>query len=231
MDAVYNKIYSSASKIEPITNEIETEVIHLMCDWAITTRRHGVYRAFFIARLLDRRQYELKTNRPQEIDEKESTDSSSNTQINPFQTALTEYLLKKAPFIDDTLTNDFDMTVSFAALVMLFSEFIRVNLFSPMQFMCNLVAHGLNDNHENNNSHLMPTNHHLYKQPQQQPHLYNPMIRHDGFNMDTSFDRRNTLIDLDPLETMNCMLRLILIFSSIRLLFFQHHHQQHRRIQ
>jgi mediator of RNA polymerase II transcription subunit 12 len=213
LDTVYNKIYSNPFKNEPITTEIETEVIHLMCDWAITTRRHGVYRAFFIARLLERRQYELKIIRLSEIDEKESTTSSSNIQINPFQFALTEYLLKKAPFIDDTLSNDFDMNVSFASLVMLFSEFIRLNLFSPMQFMCNLVAHGLNDNHENNNSHLITTNHHLYKQ-----HVYNTMIRHDAFNME-----RNTLIDLDPLEAMNCMcknknkfsfdLKLILLFS------------------
>jgi mediator of RNA polymerase II transcription subunit 12 len=205
LDSVYNKIYSNTNKIEPLTTDIETEVIHLMCDWAITTRRHGVYRSFFIARLLERRQNELKTNRLQEvnetIDDKE-INTSLNIQLNPFQISLTEYLLKKAPFIDDTLSNDFDMNISFSSLVMLFSEFIRLNLFSPMQFMCNLVAHGLNDNHENTNSHLVTTNHHLYKQS-----VYNTMIRHDTFNMDSSFDRRqtNTLIDLDPLETMNCI--------------------------
>jgi mediator of RNA polymerase II transcription subunit 12 len=214
LDNVYNKIYSNATRTEPLTADIETEVIHLMCDWAITTRRHGVYRAFFIARLLERRQNELKINRLQEvnetIEEKEST-TSSNIQINPFQIALTEYLLKKAPFLDETLTSDFDMTTSFSSLVMLFSEFIRLNLFSPMQFMCNIVAHGLNENHENTNSHFVPTNHQLHKQ-----HVYNTMIRHEIFNMDSSFDRRqnNALIDLDPLEAMNCMKEFHLKFSS-----------------
>ncbi|CAF1122651.1 unnamed protein product [Adineta steineri] len=208
LDNVYNKIYSNTYKMEPTSPDIEIEVIHLMCDWAITTRRHGVYRAFFIARLLERRQNELKTIRLQElnetIDDKEST-TSSNIQINPFQTALTEYVLKKAPYIDETSTNDLDLATSFSSLVMLFSEFIRLNLFSPMQFMCYLVAYALvpltNDNHENNNSHIN-TNHNVYKQ-----HMYNnnTMIRHDTFNMDSSYDRRqtNTLIDLDPLETMN----------------------------
>ncbi|CAF3327747.1 unnamed protein product, partial [Rotaria sp. Silwood2] len=79
-----------------------------------------------------------------------------NIKINPFPKALMEYLLKKAPFLDDTSINDSDLTQSFPSLVMLFSEFIRLNLFSPMQFMCNLVSHGLvplnNDNHENNNN-------------------------------------------------------------------------------
>ncbi|CAF0940583.1 unnamed protein product [Rotaria sordida] len=216
LDNVYNKIYTQTFKFEPLTNDIEIEVIHLMCDWAITTRRHGVYRSFFIARLLERRQNELKTNRLQEINDTiddKDLNTTINIQINPFQTALMEYLLKKAPFLDDTLINDSDLTQSFSSLVMLFSEFIRLNLFSPMQFMCNLVAHGLvllnNDNHENNNnnnnnnntnnSHLI-TNHNLYKQ-----HVYNTMIRHDTCNIDSNFDRRqtNTLIDLDPLETMN----------------------------
>ena len=215
LDNVYNKIYSNPNKIEPINVDMETEVIHLMCDWSITTRRHGVYRAFFIARLLERRQNELKNLRLQEInetkaDEKESNDSL-HTQLNPFQTALTEYLMKKAPFIDDILSNDFDTNASFASLVMLFSEFIRLNLFSPMQFMCNLVAHGLNENHENAHPHLLPTNHPVYRpgpasQQQQQTHLYPPMIRPDTFN-DSGFDRRSSsaLIDLDPLEAMNGM--------------------------
>jgi len=206
LDNVYNKIYPNTYKIEPLVADIEIEVIHLMCDWAITTRRHGVYRTFFIARLLERRQNELKTIRLQEInetiDDKESN-TSSNIQQNPFQIALTEYVLKKAPYIDETSTNDLDLTTSFTSLVMLFSEFIRLHLFSPMQFMCNLVAHGLtpliNDNHENNNSHMI-SNHNVYK-----PHVYNTMIKHEAFNIDSNFDRRQTnpLIDLDPLETMN----------------------------
>jgi mediator of RNA polymerase II transcription subunit 12 len=206
LDNVYNKIYPNTYKIEPLVADIEIEVIHLMCDWAITTRRHGVYRTFFIARLLERRQNELKTIRLQEInetiDDKESN-TSSNIQQNPFQIALTEYVLKKAPYIDETSTNDLDLTTSFTSLVMLFSEFIRLHLFSPMQFMCNLVAHGLtpliNDNHENNNSHII-SNHNVYK-----PHVYSTMIKHEAFNMDSNFDRRQTnpLIDLDPVETMN----------------------------
>jgi hypothetical protein len=102
------------------------------------------------------------------------------------------------------------MNISFASLVMLFSEFIRLNLFSPMQFMCNLVAHGLNDNHENNNSHIIP-NPHSYKQ-----HVYNTMIRHDTFNMDSNSDRR--FIDLDPLEAMNCK-KFLFEFKFIFLLF------------
>ncbi|CAF2948839.1 unnamed protein product [Rotaria sp. Silwood2] len=214
LDNVYNKVYTQTFKFEPLTNDIEIEVIHLMCDWAITTRRHGVYRSFFIARLLERRQNDLKTNRLQEINDTiddKDINTTINIQINPFQTALMEYLLKKAPFLDDTSINDSDLTQSFPSLVMLFSEFIRLNLFSPMQFMCNLVSHGLvplnNDNHENNNnnnnnnnnSHMI-TSHNLYKQ-----HVYNSMIRHDTCNIDSNFDRRqtNTLIDLDPLETMN----------------------------
>ena len=195
LDNVYNKIYANQSKIEPITNEIEIEVIHLMCDWAITTRRHGVYRAFFIARLLERRQNELKLQRLQDnhehTDEKDASIVSTSQQ-NPFQLALTEYLLKKAPFIDENNSTivDTDLQVSFSSLVMLFSEFIRLNLFSPMEFMCNLVANGLNDNHENQNAHSITTNHHqLTKQ------LSN--IRHDSYIID---DRRNFL-EFDSLES------------------------------
>lgn len=208
LDNVYNKIYSNAYKTEPITSEIEIEVIHLMCDWAITTRRHGVYRSFFTARLLERRQNELKTLRLQEntetIDDKE-LNTTTNNQLNPFQSSLTDYLLKKAPFIDETSPLDADLTQSFASLAMLFSEFVRLNLFSPMQFMCNLVANGLvsitNDNHENNNSHMI-TNHNPYKQ-----HNYNNMMRYEPSSSDSGFDRRPSLtfIDLDPLDTMNCM--------------------------
>ena len=207
LDNVYNKIYPNSYRTEPLAAEIEIEVIHLMCDWAITTRRHGVYRAFFIARLLERRQNELKTLRLQEIneaaDEKESTPSTI-IQAHPFQSSLTEYVLKKAPFIDEPSTNDLDLTTSFASLVMLFSEFIRLNIFSPMQFMCNLVAHGLvpivHENHDNTNSTQINPTPNMYK-----PHGYNTMIRHDTLNMDSSFDRRqtNTFIDLDPLESMN----------------------------
>lgn len=210
LDNVYNKIYSTLNKSEPINADMETEVVHLMCDWSITTRRHGVYRAFFIGRLLERRQNELKNTRLQEVNEtieEKDSNTSSNTQLNPFQTALTEYLMKKAPFIDDILSNDFDINASFASLVMLFSEFVRLNIFSPMQFMCNLVAHGLNENHENTHPHLPPANHPVYRTQQQQAHLYPPMIRPDAYNMDSSFERRssNALIDLDPLDAMNGM--------------------------
>ena len=225
LDNVYNKIYPTTLKIEKLTADIETEVIHLMCDWAITTRRHGVYRSFFIARLLERRNKELKALRLQELNETiddKDINTSANIQLNPFQIALKEYLLKKAPFIDDTSVNDGDLTQSFPSLVMLFSEFIRLNLFSPMEFMCNLVAHGLlpltNDNHENNNLHMI-SNYNVYK------HAYSATTKHETCNLDhSSFDRRqvNTFIDLDPLETINCkefltclLFFVLFLFSSI----------------
>lgn len=215
LDNIYNKIYDDPNRTEPINVDMETEMIHLMCDWAITTRRHGVHRAFFIARLLERRQNELKNIHVQQftetIDEKDSTivtsSSLSNTQINPFQAALIEYLMKKVSFIDDNINNNFDMNASFPSLVMLFSEFIRLHLFSPMQFMCNLVANGLTENHENTHPYVSPTNHLVYQEQQPAAQPFPPMYRSDSFMMESSFDRRfdNPLIVLDRLEIMKGM--------------------------
>jgi mediator of RNA polymerase II transcription subunit 12 len=229
LDNVYNKIYSNAYKTEsPLTNEIEIEVIHLMCDWAITTRRHGVYRAFFIARLLERRQHDLKLLRAQEshdtTDDNDDHVTSAIHTHNPFQSSLTDYLLKKAPYIDLTQNNDTDLITSFSSLVMLFSEFIRLNLFSPMQFMCNLVAHGLaplnNDTHTSNVNTagnylpppLPPPLPPTYKQ-QTSNNAYSTMMRNDSFNVDTNLERRpsSTFIDYEPTDVMNgsqCLLSI-----------------------
>ena len=204
LESAYNRIYGNTPKLESLTNEIEIEVIHLMCDWAITTRRHGVYRAVFIARLLERRQNDLKNQRNLEVNENSEDKEISNSPMNLnycFQSALNDYLLKKAPYIDTSQANDSQLSTSFASLVMLFSEFIRLNIFSPMQFMCNLVAHGLlplnNDNHEN---------HSIAHKPYGYANVYNPMGRPEQpISLDNSFDRRvsTTWNDFDPLESMN----------------------------
>lgn len=209
LDNVYNKIYSNAYRTDFTINEIEIEVIHLMCDWAITTRRHGVYRAFFVARLLERRQIEFKNHRAQEApattsaentDEKENVANPSPYPIHPFQHALTEYLLKKAPYIDSTQVTDPELSASFASLVMLFSELIRLNLFSPMQFMCNLIAHGLvpssQENHENHQQfNVNPST--IYRSQS--------IIRTDPFHSESTFDRRTStnFADFDPFETLH----------------------------
>jgi mediator of RNA polymerase II transcription subunit 12 len=37
----------------------EKSIVHLLCEWAITTKRTGLHRAFYVVLLLRKRQKEL----------------------------------------------------------------------------------------------------------------------------------------------------------------------------
>ena len=37
----------------------EQSIVHLLCEWAITTKRNGLHRAFYVVLLLRKRQKEL----------------------------------------------------------------------------------------------------------------------------------------------------------------------------
>nr|XP_022287518.1 mediator of RNA polymerase II transcription subunit 12-like protein isoform X2 [Crassostrea virginica] len=150
LDTLYHKIFtatqpkdsSEEDELIPEPFISDEPIIHLLIDWAVSTRRSGIYRAVVVAKLLEKRQFELKNEdfESMECEGGLGEDVLVSYETPLFQGVLMSYLDDKAPVIDDT-PNDIDRQ-AFANLIQLFSELIRHDVFSHDAYMCFLISRG-----------------------------------------------------------------------------------------
>ncbi|XP_062609383.1 mediator of RNA polymerase II transcription subunit 12-like protein isoform X4 [Saccostrea cucullata] len=153
LDTLYHKIFT-ANQVKDSSEEDELlpkpfisdePIIHLLIDWAVSIRRSGIYRAVVVAKLLEKRQLEVRSEKfseSQALDDKESVGSDSLVPSGTpyFQAILMSYLDEQAPSLDDN-PNENDRQ-GFANLIQLFSELIRHDVFSHDAYMCFLISRG-----------------------------------------------------------------------------------------
>ncbi|KFM81956.1 Mediator of RNA polymerase II transcription subunit 12, partial [Stegodyphus mimosarum] len=120
-------------------------IVRLLCEWAVTTKRCGAHRALVVAKLLEKRQSELTTEKFGEADTADEKDSQDSTSVLPlglplYQNLLVNFLDTQAPVIDDRPS--VDSKNAFANLVLLFAELIHYDVFSHDAYMCTLISRG-----------------------------------------------------------------------------------------
>ena len=135
-------VHFSPFLVQLIVHELLFQVVHTLCEWAVTSMRSGEHRCFVAAKLLERRQSELTyQNNGQNDTENEDNDKNSesemymsNVVMGPpvFQTRLFHYLDTSAPKLDN-------MT-EFSNLVLLFYELINHEVFSHDAYLCTLIS-------------------------------------------------------------------------------------------
>ncbi|RWS26166.1 thyroid hormone receptor-associated protein-like protein, partial [Leptotrombidium deliense] len=165
IDTLYSKVFinnsiisntsansDSTKKLSEIIANDEP-IIKLMCEWAVTPKRTGEHRALVVAKLLEKRQNELLTERDaesekeekeQENGQKDSSKCESNSLMfqNPlYQNLLLSFLDNQAPVLDDHNPNA-ENKLSFANLVLLFGELIRCDVFSHDAYLSTLISRG-----------------------------------------------------------------------------------------
>ncbi|XP_056005371.1 mediator of RNA polymerase II transcription subunit 12-like protein isoform X2 [Ostrea edulis] len=150
LETLYHKIFtanqtkdnSEEDEVLPKPFISDEPIIHLLIDWAVSIRRSGIYRAVVVAKLLEKRQVDIRTEEydSMECDGGLVDDVLVSFETPLFQGVLTSYLDDKAPVIDDN-PNDNDRQ-GFANLIQLFSELIRHDVFSHDAYMCFLISRG-----------------------------------------------------------------------------------------
>lgn len=153
----YNNIKSdiSSRNLKDIIAEDEP-VIKLLCEWAVTTKRTGEHRALVVAKLLEKRQSELLSERENEKGDDNNcdvnlssmgkkTDNSAilSSDINSpiYQDLLMSFLDTQAPDWFEKNLNP-ESKLAFSNLVLLFGELIRCDVFSHDAYMCALISRG-----------------------------------------------------------------------------------------
>lgn len=153
----YNNIKSDISSRNLKETIAEDEpVIKLLCEWAVTTKRTGEHRALVVAKLLEKRQNELLTERENKKgDDKDgdvninllgkkvdNTAALSSDSITPiYQELLMSFLDTQAPDWFEKNSN-YESKLAFSNLVLLFGEFVRCDVFSHDSYMCALISRG-----------------------------------------------------------------------------------------
>ncbi|XP_059587021.1 mediator of RNA polymerase II transcription subunit 12-like protein isoform X5 [Alligator mississippiensis] len=146
METLYHKIFwANQNKDSQEVAPNDEAVVTLLCEWAVSCKRSGKYRAMAVAKLLEKRQAEIEAERCGEsevLDEKESISSASLTgsSLPVFQNVLLRFLDTQAPSLSDP-NSEYEKT-EFVNLVLLFSEFIRHDVFSHDAYMCTLISRG-----------------------------------------------------------------------------------------
>uniref|UniRef100_A0A8B9Q6H4 Mediator complex subunit 12L n=1 Tax=Apteryx owenii TaxID=8824 RepID=A0A8B9Q6H4_APTOW len=146
METLYHKIFwANQNKDNQEVAPNDEAVVMLLCEWAVSCKRSGKHRAMAVAKLLEKRQAEIEAERCGEsevLDEKESLSSASLTgsSLPVFQNVLLRFLDTQAPSLSDP-NSDHEKT-EFVNLVLLFSEFIRHDVFSHDAYMCTLISRG-----------------------------------------------------------------------------------------
>nr|KAF6478103.1 mediator complex subunit 12L [Molossus molossus] len=146
METLYHKIFwAHQNKDNHEVAPNDEAVVTLLCEWAVSCRRSGKHRAMAVARLLAKRQAELEVERCGEseaLDEKESISSASlaGSSLPVFQNVLLRFLDTQAPSLSDPSSEC--EKVEFVNLVLLFCEFIRLDVFSHDAYMCTLISRG-----------------------------------------------------------------------------------------
>ncbi|XP_075717612.1 mediator of RNA polymerase II transcription subunit 12-like protein [Rhinoderma darwinii] len=162
LDTLYYKIFcTNQNKDSQEVPPSDEAVVTLLCEWAVSCKRSGKHRAMVVAKLLEKRQLEIETERCSEsevLDEKESMSSTSlaGSSLPIFQNILLRFLDSNAPSLSDP--NDEHEKTEFINLILLFCEFIRHDIFSHDAYMCTLISRGdlsaSNRSHSPNLEHL-----------------------------------------------------------------------------
>ncbi|KAM5165397.1 mediator of RNA polymerase II transcription subunit 12-like protein [Mantella aurantiaca] len=146
LETLYHKIfYTNQNKDSQEVPPSDEAVVTLLCEWAVSSKRSGKHRAMVVAKLLEKRQLEIETDRCSEsevLDEKESISSASlpGSSLPIFQNVLLRFLDSQAPSLSDP--NNEHEKVEFVNLVLLFCEFVRHDIFSHDAYMCTLISRG-----------------------------------------------------------------------------------------
>ncbi|GFV97760.1 mediator of RNA polymerase II transcription subunit 12-like protein [Trichonephila clavipes] len=153
LDTLYVKVFPVPANKEKGCNynnwnEIivqDEAIVRLLCEWSVTTKRCGQHRALVVAKLLEKRQADLSSEKLGEadtVDEKDSQDSTSVLHLGLpiFQNLLVNFLDTQAPVIDDKPSTE--SKIAFANLVLLFAELIHHDVFSHDAYMCTLISRG-----------------------------------------------------------------------------------------
>nr|XP_033813858.1 mediator of RNA polymerase II transcription subunit 12-like protein isoform X2 [Geotrypetes seraphini] len=146
METLYHKIFwPNQTKDSQEVAPNDEAVVTLLCEWAVSCKRSGKHRAMAVAKLLEKRQAEIEAERCGELevlDEKESISSASlpGSSLPVFQNVLLRFLDSQAPSLTDP-SSEYEKT-EFVNLVLLFSEFIRHDVFSHDAYMCTLISRG-----------------------------------------------------------------------------------------
>lgn len=163
LDTLYNKIFNDnfleLNNIQPNDEQkLNSSVVKLLCEWAVTNKRFGQHRAFIVSRLLERRQNELQqTNEHQNkssslddnydkenLNKQQQYQDDNSLNIPVFQNLLMNFLDTKAPIYEENLSsnNNLENKQLFSNLVLLFGELIRFEVFSHDIYMSTLISRG-----------------------------------------------------------------------------------------
>ncbi|XP_063430577.1 mediator of RNA polymerase II transcription subunit 12-like protein isoform X5 [Mytilus trossulus] len=146
LDTLYDQIFTANlhkdgnetfGSLEPIIN--------LLIDWAVSTQRSGNYRAVVVAKLMEKLQNELRSEKYGESDMLTDKDSVASDTLVPmetpvFQNILFQFLDERASCLDENPNEENKQ--GFANLIMLFCELIRHDVFSHDSYMCTLISRG-----------------------------------------------------------------------------------------
>ncbi|XP_041350095.1 mediator of RNA polymerase II transcription subunit 12-like protein isoform X2 [Gigantopelta aegis] len=146
LDSLFHKIFSISQNKDGNELTVSDEpIVKLLIDWAVSTQRTGDHRAIVVAKLLERRQNEIRNEKygdSEMMDDKDSTGSDAMIppSIPAFQSILMDFLDKDAPTLDENTTEDGQQ--AFKNLIHLFCELIRHDVFSHAAYMCTLISRG-----------------------------------------------------------------------------------------
>ncbi|KAK6194758.1 hypothetical protein SNE40_000324 [Patella caerulea] len=145
MDTLYNKIFSVNQSQDNESMPNDDAIIRLLLDLAVSTRRCGDHRAIVVAKLLDRRQSEIRSEKYGDSDMMDDKDSiGSDAMVPPsipiFQHLLMDFLDTSAPVLEDNPSEE--NKLAFKNLIHLFCELTRHEVFSHDAYMCTLISRG-----------------------------------------------------------------------------------------
>ncbi|KAL8595941.1 hypothetical protein ACOMHN_018253 [Nucella lapillus] len=146
LDVLYNNIFSVVSSKEGNEAPLNDEpIIRLLIDWAVSTQRFGEHRAIVTAKILERRQSELRPDKYHDsemMDDKDEggSDEMVSVGVPPFQPLLMDFLDTRAPLLEEHSNED--QKQAFRNLILLFHELIMHDVFSHDAYMCTLISRG-----------------------------------------------------------------------------------------
>ncbi|XP_076454432.1 mediator of RNA polymerase II transcription subunit 12-like protein [Babylonia areolata] len=146
LDTLYTNIFSVVNSKEGNEAPLNDEpIIRLLIDWAVSTQRFGEHRAIVTAKILERRQNELRPDKYHDsemMEDKEDGGSEEMVSVGvpPFQSLLMDFLDNRAPLLEEHSNEE--QKQAFRNLILLFHELIMHDVFSHDAYMCTLISRG-----------------------------------------------------------------------------------------